>query len=181
MNTLTFERRTYDARIADDQPVRPYAQSEFVVDGVGLSERFGFEEARPFFGQTCFEWSAEHLGARALELRGLASARSQLGEGRFVLYGCHCGSDYCGVISCAITREGGDVIWSDVRHEDADWSDGEDELEEDDGVDGEDGAMFALRLSELRFDAASYDDEVARHVKVALAAAAASEGEVEDG
>jgi hypothetical protein len=54
---------------------------------------------------------------REPELRGLAEPANQFASGRLVLYGCHCGCDYCGVVSCMAKREHGKLIWSDIRGE----------------------------------------------------------------
>ena len=51
---------------------------------------------------------------------GLQPAHNQFGSGRLVLYRCHCGNDYCGVISCALEFDGDHVVWQQVTLEDDD-------------------------------------------------------------
>ncbi len=44
-------------------------------------------------------------------------ASNQFGSGRLVLYRCHCGCDYCGVVSCALEIEDHKVTWSKIAFE----------------------------------------------------------------
>ncbi|MBX7223849.1 MAG: hypothetical protein K1Y36_28295 [Blastocatellia bacterium] len=100
--------------------MRQSTLSEFLVDGVGLSTLFNFDFGRPWFGRTCFEEGPASLEKELLALRGLGPAWNQFGTGRFVLYRCHCGCDYCGVISCQVIRTATTVIWKEIQYED-DW------------------------------------------------------------
>src|SRR5262249_19767809 len=90
-------------------------QFEFLVDDFGVSEILGFANDRPWFGSTCFESSGSALEGAIAQLLGLSPSYNQFGTGRFVLYRCHCGCDYCGVISFQIIRSDTKVIWEDVR------------------------------------------------------------------
>ncbi|MDR1821880.1 MAG: hypothetical protein LBQ91_05535 [Oscillospiraceae bacterium] len=49
---------------------------------------------------------------------GIEKTSNQFGTGRAVLYRCHCGCDYCGVISCEINIDEKFVSWKDIRYED---------------------------------------------------------------
>ncbi|QWP74649.1 hypothetical protein J5226_13200 [Lysobacter sp. K5869] len=49
---------------------------------------------------------------------GLQPAHNQFGSGRLVLYRCHCGCDYCGVISCILELDRDHVVWRQVTRED---------------------------------------------------------------
>ena len=42
---------------------------------------------------------------------------NQFETGRTVLYRCHCGCDYCGVIFCEINIEAKVINWKDIRYE----------------------------------------------------------------
>lgn len=59
----------------------------------------------------------------ALAERGLAvflgqqPAHNQLGSARLVLYRCHCGCDYCGVVSCVLEVREDRVAWRQVAPE----------------------------------------------------------------
>ncbi|MGL4668623.1 MAG: hypothetical protein ACRCWR_11940 [Saezia sp.] len=49
---------------------------------------------------------------------GTQSPSNQFGTDRVVLYRCHCGCDYCGVISFMLHRNDTLVYWRDIRYED---------------------------------------------------------------
>ncbi|UZW62516.1 hypothetical protein [Lysobacter enzymogenes] len=49
---------------------------------------------------------------------GLQPAHNSFGSGRLVLYRCHCGSDYCGTISCLLDIDDDHVVWRQVTRED---------------------------------------------------------------
>lgn len=116
VNALALVRRKYAYAI--DGVVQPTkaSQLDFVVDGEGLGARFGFEEGRPWFGRTRLE--EPDVERQIAALLGEGPSDNQLGAERVVLYGCHCGCDYCGVISCVVERSGNVIVWRDVRYED---------------------------------------------------------------
>ena len=111
---LTFAKRDYQYKSGDGH-THTYTQMEYVVDGVDLSIRLGIADLDVL--AICTRLTPLELSYRARELRGLAKPGNQFGSGRLVLYGCHCGCDYCGVISCIAKRENGMVVWSDIRGE----------------------------------------------------------------
>jgi hypothetical protein len=47
-------------------------------------------------------------------LSGTHEPVNQFGSRRTVLYRCHCGSDYCGVVSCDVNVSADKVDWSNV-------------------------------------------------------------------
>ncbi len=153
VNELRLERRWHTYEIDGVVQPEPHQQSEFIVDGVGLGERFGFEQGRPWFGQTCFEEVPEARRHQVEWLRGLGETKNQFGSDRFVLYRCHCGSDYCGVISCEITRDEQTVTWLDVRFEDE--AEGDEDYE----------PVNDTVIRELVFDAEQYDAVIGRHLE----------------
>lgn len=116
MNSLLIEKREilYEA---DGKPQR-CTQSEFVVDGRSLADFFDFSKERPWFGQTFFEEEGEAFEHERHAILGWVTPNNQLGSGRFILYRCHCGSAYCGVISCNIIVSDEHVRWLDIRYED---------------------------------------------------------------
>lgn len=117
MPRLSFAKREYAYRVGSDGVAQTYAQMEYLVDDVDLSTLLGIHDLGILAKLT--RLSPRELGSyRALELRGLTQPDNQFGSNRLVLYGCHCGCDYCGVISCMARREGDDLIWSDIRGED---------------------------------------------------------------
>ncbi|WP_378181161.1 hypothetical protein [Aquimarina sp. SS2-1] len=46
---------------------------------------------------------------------GNSNPTNQFGTDRIVLYRCHCGSDYCGVISFRLEKQGDVILWKDIR------------------------------------------------------------------
>jgi len=48
---------------------------------------------------------------------GLGRAYNQFNSSRLVLYRCHCGSDYCGVVSFGLAIDDRRVIWKDIAFE----------------------------------------------------------------
>lgn len=138
MNELSLTRRSYPYEVDGVVQPAPHPQTEFIVDGVGLGAQFGFEAARPWFGQTCFEAGVPEAIAALL---GQRPPSNQFGSGRFVLYRCHCGSDYCGVISCVIERRDAVMLWRDIGYE----------------GDEDDTPPYPLRVARLQFSLESYE------------------------
>lgn len=50
-------------------------------------------------------------------LLGNENPENQFGTNRIVLYRCHCGADYCGVISFQLQINRAYIIWKDIRFE----------------------------------------------------------------
>ncbi|MCG7532044.1 hypothetical protein MHM98_11925 [Psychrobium sp. MM17-31] len=142
MNTLEIRKIGYQYQIDGVEQEALHYQSEFIVDGIGLSQLYNFEESRPWFGQTEFESTTNHKA----ELKGLELPNNQLNNGRFVLYRCHCGCDYCGVISCKIIRTETSVKWTDIYFGD-----------EDGRFEGEASDSVLINLTEFEFDINEYD------------------------
>jgi hypothetical protein len=90
---------------------------EYVVDGIDLSIRLGISDLDVLSMSTRLT-SQELESYRAQELCGLSKPSNQFASGRLILYGCHCGCDYCGVISCVATCEDDMLVWGDIRGED---------------------------------------------------------------
>ena len=115
MNNLTFVKRDYRYEL-DDGQLHSYSQMEYVVDGIDLSIRLGVADL-DILARVTRLTSQELESYRAQELSGLSKPSNQFASGRLILYGCHCGCDYCGVISCLARREDDMLIWSDIRGE----------------------------------------------------------------
>ncbi len=145
MNTLSIVANGYAYEV-DGVPAKcPHRQTDFRVDDIGLGKVFKFESSRPWFGQTIFE---EFPGDEDFiaQLRGLREAVNQFGTKRFVLYKCHCGCDYCGILSCEIERRPDVVLWRDIRYEEQRYS----------------GRV----INEYRFDPEQYDQAIERYRKL---------------
>lgn len=46
---------------------------------------------------------------------------NQFETNRIVIYRCHCGCDYCGVISCKIDKQDDLIIWKEITYENDDF------------------------------------------------------------
>jgi len=79
---------------------------------------------------------------------------NQFGTNRIVLYRCHCGCDYCGVISFVLHVENDVIIWKDITYEDDDFE-FEEELKRRD----------INSIKELKFDKREYLLEFETHKK----------------
>ena len=109
---LSFEGSAYELRLWD-----------FLIDGRPLAEYLGVSRSGLDLCGSPLEWVGNSryraaLADYARQLTGAATGCNQFGTGRVVLYGCHCGCDYCGVISARVERSGGVVRWIDVGYED---------------------------------------------------------------
>ena len=79
---------------------------------------------------------------------------NQFGTNRIVLYRCHCGSDYCGVISCNLDKQEDLIIWEEITYENDDF---EDEKEiENRGI---------KSIKELKFDRKQYELEFEKYLE----------------
>src|SRR3979411_3119056 len=92
---------------------------DFVIDGRPLAEHLGLSRCGLDLCGSPLEWAGyaryrAAMDAYARQITGAAPGCNQFGSGRVVLYGCHCGCDYCGVISTRVERSGGVVRWLDV-------------------------------------------------------------------
>ncbi len=146
MNVLEIVKKGYKYEIDGvDQP-EPHMQTEYIVDGIGLETRFGFEKSRPWFGQTCFEMSEKDVLQEIKALRGFRRVENAFGTNRFVLYRCHCGCEECGVLSCEIIRMGGIVSWQDIHCEGLAIS--------------QDEPMGSIIIEAFVFDADQYDNAI---------------------
>ncbi len=117
MNVLSIENWKFPYT-GNDEIERISEQAEFLIDGKPLSEIFEIEKDRPWFGSTFLEGAGDVLNKEIQAFLGNEAPQNQFGDDRFALYRCHCGSDYCGVISCKIVRGDDDCIyWKDVRYQ----------------------------------------------------------------
>ncbi len=151
MNTLALKRNPYRYEIDGKPWPDPHMQTDYIIDGASMGVALRFESARPWFGQTCFEYDDAVRDEMILQLRGLAPCLNQFGTDRFVLYRCHCGDDYCGTISCIIERGNDTIRWRDVRREN------------DVGPDSEAEAPGPIPLFE--FDLTAYDAAIAAYTQ----------------
>ncbi len=90
---------------------------------------------------------------------GLTPADNQNGSGRLVLYRCHCGCDYCGVVSCLANFDGDHVVWDQLTYETEDGP----MLERDPDEAPEDSLFPPSGPLRFVFDRAQYRAELERH------------------
>jgi len=100
MQTLShLEIRTYEFpyTIADKNFSGIGRQADFLIDGEPLGTTL--QVLRPWSGRTRFEDARQGVNRFVGELLGGEVPQNQFGTGRLVLFGCHCGCDYCGAVS----------------------------------------------------------------------------------
>ena len=151
MNTLILKSKGYKYEIDGKPYPTPSVQTDYFVDGNSMGLAFQFEDARPWFGSTCFETIKDQQTELILQLRGLKAAENQFKTDRFVLYRCHCGDDNCGIISCQIERDNRTVRWIDVRYED--------------DFDASDEPIYDGVIPEFVFDVNHYDSTIQQYAE----------------
>lgn len=93
--------------------------AEIFVDDRSLADWLGVERDLGNCGSDLDLRQSPPLRERGLALfLGREPSYNQNGSGRHVLYRCHCGSDYCGVISCVLEFDGDHVVWQQITFED---------------------------------------------------------------
>lgn len=102
----------------------------FFADGVALSELLSIDRFDMGFSRFDLDYFAvdkaqfpdyDLMGIidRAVQgFLGEAPSFTQFSSQRAILYGCHCGSDYCGVISCEVILTDDSVLWQNIGYED---------------------------------------------------------------
>jgi hypothetical protein len=148
-SSLTIRQLEFPYTIPEKNVEGITLDAEFFVDGESLSKRFGIAKARPWFGRTGFLDSEENIQHFLKALLGKTEPSNQFGTKRLVLYRCHCGSDYCGVISCEVVKEETLIHWLDIR-------------EESDDNDSE--TMTGVYLEKLSFDLKQYREAVTEYL-----------------
>lgn len=144
VNTLVIRSFDFSYTVPEKAVPGTVSQTDFVVDGEPLGRTLGFWTERPWFGATRFEQGQDVADRFVQELLVHRRPVNQLGTDCLVLFGCHCGYDYCGVIVCDIERRGKDVIWNNIRHDH--------------------GMRTYKSVPALRFDFVQYSDAIRRHV-----------------
>jgi hypothetical protein len=92
---------------------------DFLIDDRPLAEHLGLSRAGlALCGSSLEGKDRATVTGYAEQLLGAAPGGNQFESGRVVLYRCHCGCDYCGVISARVVRESGSIRWIEVGYED---------------------------------------------------------------
>ncbi len=84
---------------------------------------------------------------------GYKEPENQFGTNRIPLYRCHCGSDYCGVISFLLEKKEDVIIWKDIRYEDDSF---------EDVLDIEDRKINTIKM--LKFDSIAYQAQFVEYL-----------------
>ncbi|MEN7547355.1 hypothetical protein AAG747_05525 [Rapidithrix thailandica] len=86
---------------------------------------------------------------------------NQFETNRIVLYRCHCGVDYCGIISFLLEKQDDLIIWKEITYENEDFIYVENKSYENDGFNcKEEIESKGLKpIKELRFDRSKYELE----------------------
>jgi len=120
VNTLAI--KTIEFTYSINEAVHASEAVEFIIDDTSLSSLLGIERD---LGNCCCDLDRStkeilpEIHARYIdELNGRRIPSNQFGSHRLVLYRCHCGCDYCGVISCNLHVGIDHIEWTDVRFED---------------------------------------------------------------
>jgi|GEM_PF-2467316 len=103
---------------------------DFLIDDIPLAEMLGINRISDMrfcdFDLDIFETDKERfpdydrkkiIRQKINEFTGINQPFNQFGSGRLVLYRCHCGCDYCGVISFKVEINEDCVNWTDIRFE----------------------------------------------------------------
>lgn len=144
MDKLKLQRKMYTLE-QSGQEALPVSLTDFEVNGLSLS---GLYNLNAWFGNTCFDYDGEFKQLEIGALLGKGEPSNQFGSGRFILFRCHCGCDYCGVISCSIERKGDTITWRDIGYEN-----------------DSDDIEYPKRIEAYSFRIAEYEAEVSRYLK----------------
>jgi hypothetical protein len=118
LNVLRIALVPWPGRALGDSPYE-YRLWDFLIDGRPLAQRLGLSRGGlDLCGSTLERADRPAVADCTLQLLGLAPGWNQFESGRVVLYRCHCGCDYCGVVSARVVRAGGTVRWAEVGFED---------------------------------------------------------------
>jgi len=143
---------------------------DFFIDGTPLSESLNinrFDLAYSDFDLDTLEvdkakfpnYDRKEIIKNAVScFLGNSKPMNQYGTNRIVLYRCHCGSDYCGMVSFTLRIENDIVVWENLNYED----DGD--FENDDDLEEELIGSGIKSIKELRFDRREYQLEFENHL-----------------
>ncbi|MGB4774955.1 MAG: hypothetical protein WBP45_07285 [Daejeonella sp.] len=148
---LSFEKTAIKYQINEEE--RETLLTEFLIDHKPLSEIIGIERSLCFY-ETEFDYSKDRKSMAIKQFMGEFKPINQFTSDRIILYRCHCGCDYCGVISFRLVIENNIVIWKDIAYEDSDGF-GNNSQE---GLENEE--RITTKITELSFDKKDYFAEL---------------------
>jgi len=149
MVVILIKRITLHIKI-DKKAYNQYA-AEFFIDDKPLSEILGIDRNSLAFIDNdinSFYYKKKQQSKSIVkdyieQCIGKKNPFNQFNSNRLVLYRCHCGCDYCGVISCRLNIKENIVIWEDVRYENED----------------NDDAMKIKNINDISFEKKQYMSE----------------------
>ncbi|WP_232799159.1 hypothetical protein [Proteus vulgaris] len=144
------------------------ADFNFYIDGKALDEWLGFDKQTDLrfsdfdldlvvVDKVRFPNYDRHkiIRSKIEQFLGIKPIYTQLDNNRLVLYRCHCGCDYCSVISCELDITKDHVKWNNIAYEDG--LDREDALELDEhGI---------IPIKQLIFNREQYQDVFNEYLK----------------
>ncbi len=164
-------RRVYPKTDNKDFSQTKSKHFDFFIDGTSLStllniDRFDlsfsdFDLDIPFIDQSKFpdynpKERIEFINQKVLEFTGKKKPQNQLNTNSIVLYRCHCGCDYCGIISFELSINEKEVIWRNIGYEMDKEPDNNDAIIEERKLEIEQGIQ---RIEMLAFDRSLYELE----------------------
>ncbi|WP_378174045.1 hypothetical protein [Aquimarina sp. SS2-1] len=135
---------------------------DFFIDGKALSELLNinrFDLAYCDFDLDILEMDTDKFPKydrakvnknAVAQFLGINQPSNQFDTTRIVLYRCHCGSDYCGVISCNLVKQDDVIIWKGITYENDDFE--YDKEIANSGIKPITELKFARREYELEFE-----------------------------
>ncbi len=139
---------------------------DFFIDGKALSERLlinRFDVAYSDFDLDILEvdtskfpdYDRTKINKNAVaQFLGNKQPSNQFATNRIVLYRCHCGSDYCGVISFILDKQDDLIVWKEITYEN-------DDFEYKKEVENRE----IQPITELKFDRKKYELEFENYLK----------------
>lgn len=119
-------------RAAEQQPGTGLVLFDILINGRPVHEILGIDRRDRRWSSNDVDWldvdrqrfpqysRLKLLAQSVAEFLGEAAPGCQFDVRRKVLYRCHCGSDYCGVISAEIECADGRVYWRHIGYQDDD-------------------------------------------------------------
>ncbi|WP_378184824.1 hypothetical protein ACE939_08470 [Aquimarina sp. W85] len=101
-----------------------------------------------------------------LQFLGKIKPSNQFQTNRIVIYRCHCGCDYCGIISFRIEKENDFIIWKDITYENDDFLYKKGKLYKNDDFKNKECENEEIEpIIELKFDKKEYELEFEKYLK----------------
>ena len=117
LRTITMGEAWAEYRLESDGPVRKTQVPEIFIDAQPLAQLLGVERNLRFYECVVGNKIQAVAESAIRQYTGDAPPLNQFGSPRIVLYRCHCGADYCGVISFSLLQHENRVTWRAINYE----------------------------------------------------------------